>query len=215
MKPGTLNHEHSVRRFHRLVGICFFAWLVYTLVHFLGGHERAVSIHLTGAIATGCVWAMGTFFPSKILLAGHLNLGVATLTLAIHAWNGALLNDSAWFLCLIPLFAAYQLGSRAAIGWTVAVSGILLVLPLMAAHYDPKPEWLLDQKEVNRNRILLVWLMSALAVASASETMQPSSRSTWATRLLPAPMPPARPMTGGPDRVTGAPGTTWSPRHHP
>ena len=49
-------------------------------------------------------------------------------------------------------------------------------------------------------------------------SMQPLfTKATWAaTRLLPAPMPPARPMTGRScTRVTGAPGTTWSPRHHP
>ncbi len=154
-------------RFHRLLGIFFSAYSLYVVLHFLEGHNRAGALLLVGTVLTGLVWLCGSVFPRKIALLSHLNLAVTTAILAAHSWNNALLNDSPWFLLVVPLFAAYQLGSRAALIWTGVVTVVLFVLPLLAAHFDPQPEWLLSRSETNRNRILLCWIASAVAVASA------------------------------------------------
>lgn len=177
-------YKQNPSRFHRLLGICFSAYLIYVMVHYLGGHMRAVWIHAAGCLATGVVWLLGARVPRLINLASHLNLGIATLTLSAHAWNGALRNDSAWFLTLIPLFAAYQLGSGAALRWTGVVALFLLALPPLAAHYQPQPEWLLGQGEVNRNRFLLVLFMSAFAVASARATKEEEERASRGEKRL-------------------------------
>ena len=92
---------------------------------------------------------------------------VSTLVLLAHAWNGAMKNDAAWFVVLVPLFAAYQLGWKAAVAWTVAPTFALVVLPIIAIDFKPSAEWLLTQQEIDRNRVLLLWLVSILAVASA------------------------------------------------
>ena len=154
-------------RFQRLLGIFFGAYCCYVVLHFLAGHNRAGTLLFIGAILTGLIWLGGRVFPNKVSLLSNMNLAVTTLVLAAHGWNNALLNDSPWFLLLVPLFAAYQLGSRAALVWTGVVTAVLLTLSFLAGRYDPQPEWILSRWETNRNRVLLCWIMSAVAVASA------------------------------------------------
>lgn len=182
MDQGTSGEEDYVGspsrgQFQRLLRICFVAFLVYTLIHYFGGHPKAAVIHLLATILTGLVWMLGTMQPNYLALAGHLNLAVATAALSAHSWNGALLNDSAWFLALIPLFAAYLLDWRAAVTWTGILTVILIGMPILAKRYHPVPEWILDQPEVYRNRVLLVWLVAVLAVAAARSLRNEITRS--------------------------------------
>ncbi len=172
MPPSTAR-----RQFNKLLGICLVGYLVYVLVHFLGGHPRAVKIHALAGLATAILWSLGLARPRLIPLASQLNLAVATLTLGGHAWNGAMQNDSAWFLTLVPLLAAYQMGSKAALQWTLVVTAVLVFLPIMANRFHPEPEWILTQGEVDRNRVLLVLLMSALGIASARSTKEEMNRA--------------------------------------
>ena len=181
----ALAQGQTKTRFNRLLGVCFLAYLIYVLVHWLGGHPQAVKIHALAALATAFLWLLGSALPAGITLASHLNLVVGTIALSAHAWNGALINDSAWFLTLIPLFAAYQLGPRQAIVWMVVVTMTLIALPLLASVYQPQPEWILSQGEVDRNRVMLVLFMSAFAVASARATQSEGERAErWGRRLV-------------------------------
>lgn len=173
--PEPITRTQEVR-FHRLLGIFFGAYCCYVLIHLLAGHTRAALILFVGALLTGLIWFAGRILPGKIHVLSNLNLAVTTSVLAAHSWNNGVLNDSPWFLLLVPLFAAYQIGSRAALSWTGVVTAVLILLPLLAAQFDPQPEWLLSRWETNRNRVLLCWIVSAVAVASARSLNDETSR---------------------------------------
>jgi len=61
----------------------------------------------------------------------------------------------------------------------------LIALPLLASVYQPQPEWILSQGEVDRNRVMLVLFMSAFAVASARASQSEGERAErWGRRLV-------------------------------
>jgi signal transduction histidine kinase len=156
-------------RFRQLTTYCLIAWVIYTIVHSLAGYQTAATVEGSGAACTAIILALGFRAPNSrhLYLLANANLLITTVTVAGLSLNGGLANDSAWFLILIPLFAAYQLGERAGKAWATITVVVLILLVQLNSIFEPEPEWKFQPAERDRNRVILVILASAFGVASS------------------------------------------------
>lgn len=103
---------------------------------------------------------------ARRIAATHLVLTLTCIALGAQAFNGAMLNDSAWFLCFLPLLASYQLGVRQAIAWTGLSVLVVVGLSALSLQIQVAPEHTLSFTEVARNRVVFIVLVAAFAVAA-------------------------------------------------
>lgn len=175
----------ELSRYRAIIGSCWLAWVFYTVLHYSNGHPVAGAIH--GVAATLVTLLLASSYVSPTLLRlkvlAHLNILVTLITLALNSWDGALLNDSLWFLALVPLFAAYQLGQRAALVWAGITVSTVLFLSVMAVRLGPSAEWVPGPAERGRNRAVLVLLVAVFGVAGSRATEAQLQRAQQNERL--------------------------------
>lgn len=191
-------------RFKSITTYLLSAATIYSLLFSLSGQMRGSLI--MGVTALGLLlllfWGLKLSREERRLTpAIHLVLTATGLALALQAYNGAMLNDSAWFLCFLPLLASYQLGTRASVLWGLLGICCVVSFSIASLMLGPQPEHILNFKEITRNRVVFILLITAFATSArrAEDRMLQRAKESE-SRLLEA----ARQLTQAKERAEAA-----------
>ncbi len=139
MRDGA--DEASVQRVKRFNSVAMAAWVTFIPFY---AHLGATRIAATSAAATACCasiqwWMLRRDAPSRARPAANVILVIASLTVASNSlMSGGLASPVAPYLGCVPLSAAFLLGRKATLLWTIVASTLLAVMALAAPHVTPE-----------------------------------------------------------------------------
>ncbi len=129
--PATEETRHKLAF---LVWPAIAGWTVFAVRNLLEAHPYSTYICGASALFTALLLSLAQHSrnPQVVRVCAHGILGVSCLGVAgIGMLTGQASSTPLTFLCIVPLYAAYQLGSRSALGWTVVT--VLLMFGVHAS----------------------------------------------------------------------------------
>ena len=156
-------------RLNALLLITAGAWGAFFLQHAILGYVRVATIDAIACLVTLLVrwWAFRSGADAWIMRGGHLVLGVSCAALvAVALLSGQDRAMSTWYLTVIPLFAAYHMGTRAAIGWSVVAVLLLLGVHFSELLIRPTPDYVPGPETWLMGRVVLLLVLLGFSIAT-------------------------------------------------
>lgn len=160
--PGAL-------RLKALLLVISTGWAAFFVQHIFTGFYRIAVVDITTVSLTMIVlwWATATGEVRRLEIGAHLAIVVSSLGIVgVAMLSGQEQAMATWYLTAVPLFAAYHLGTRAAIGWAVATLVLMAAVYWSGAVIRIEPDYIPDARIWFVGKVVLLCVLLGLSVAT-------------------------------------------------
>ncbi len=164
-----LEQSSFLRRLHLFLTGCALCWVAFTLKFAFSEYWRNAGLSACAALL---VAVMSMLRNHPAVVARHRAFAHVALSINYVALTGASLisgqarSMSLWFLTAVPVFAAWQMGERAARKWGAIVMATLLVQYAVGLELKFPAEFVASGFEVTMGQVSLTLLVVAFAVST-------------------------------------------------
>lgn len=156
------------RRLAFLVWPAIVGWTIFAVRNLWQAHEHSTYLCGAAAVLTGSFLLLGVraMKPAVVLFAVHAILAVNCLGVAgIGLLTGQASSTPLSFLCIVPLFAAYQLTIADAVVWTAFTILLMLAVHLSSLYVTIPPDFRPQGWNLFLDRLVMLAVIAAFAVS--------------------------------------------------
>ncbi len=167
---ATPEETAYAHRLNLLFVVAVAAWGAFFVTYAFLGRWWTVAIDATVIALTLATraWAFRIGGLRRLRAGLHIGLGISAGGISAAALvSGQGESMALWYLAAAPLFAAYQQGIRAAVGWAVIASLMMGAVHASELFVNLGPEFVATGWELILGRMVLVGVVAAFAVATA------------------------------------------------